>query len=171
MSNYKEISPYDLNKSAFQMIGKDWMLICAPDKTKACEINPMTASWGGVGIIWNKPVCTLYIRPQRYTYHIAEDAEYLSVCFPPEAERENMRFCGSRSGRDTDKASECNFGISEFSGVKYIDSSDIVFICKKLYADDLREESFTDLSPLVNYKQKDYHRFYICEILHVLVKE
>lgn len=171
MSSYKEISPFELQRSAFQMIGKDWMLICPPDKTKAGGINPMTASWGGVGILWNKPVCTLYIRPQRYTYNLAEESEYLSVCFPPEADRESMRFCGTRSGRDTDKVSECGFGTAEFDGVRYIDSSDVVFICKKLYADDLKEESFTDTSPLANYKQKDYHRFYICEILHVLVKE
>ena len=27
----------------------------------------MTASWGGMGILWNKPVVFVFIRPQRFT--------------------------------------------------------------------------------------------------------
>lgn len=43
------------------MIGKEWLLITAEKDGKA---NTMTASWGGVGVLWGKNVATLYIRPQ-----------------------------------------------------------------------------------------------------------
>ena len=33
----------------FDKISKQWMLITAGDRTKS---NTMTASWGGVGIMW-----------------------------------------------------------------------------------------------------------------------
>ena len=171
MAKYTEISLDNLHTSPFKMIGKDWMLICPPDKSKESGINAMTASWGGVGILWNKPVCTLYIRPQRYTYPLCEKNDIFSVCFPPEEYRDAMKLCGTISGRDMDKVKECNMEVSEYDGVKYIDGSNVVFICKKLYADDIKEECFIDKSPLSNYAKKDYHRFYICEIVKALIKE
>ena len=61
--------------------------------------------------------------------------------------------------------------VAECDGVKYIDGSSVVFICKKLYADDIKEECFIDKAPLSNYQKKDYHRFYICEIVKALIKE
>ena len=56
-SPYLSVSPYELG-NACRMIGKDWMLVCAGD-------NAMTASWGGMGVLWNKPVAFVFIRPQR----------------------------------------------------------------------------------------------------------
>lgn len=49
MNKFREIKPEDLNQSAFQLIGKDWMLITAKKENK---INTMTASWGGFGVMW-----------------------------------------------------------------------------------------------------------------------
>ena len=43
--------------------------------------------------------------------------------------------------------------------------------CCKLYADDLKENAFIDPEMLKHYAAKDYHRFYICEITEVLVKD
>lgn len=171
MATYKLITPEQLDRSPFKMIGKDWMLICPPDQSKESKINAMTASWGGVGILWHKPICTLYIRPQRYTYPLCEENDVFSVCFPPEEYREQMRVCGTKSGRDMDKLKECNLPVAECDGVRYIDNSDVVFIVKKLYADNIKEECFIDQSPLSNYAKKDYHRYYICEIVKILVKE
>ena len=65
MSDFKKITAEELTANPFKLIGKDWMLITAGDKEK---FNTMTASWGGVGIMWGKPVATAYIRPQRYTF-------------------------------------------------------------------------------------------------------
>ena len=46
------------------MIGKEWMLITAGTVS---DCNTMTASWGGLGVIWGKPSATVYIRQSRYT--------------------------------------------------------------------------------------------------------
>lgn len=61
---FKEIAIDELSFNPFEKISKQWMLITAGDELKS---NTMTASWGGVGIMWGKPVVTAYIRPQRYT--------------------------------------------------------------------------------------------------------
>ena len=55
----KEIKPEELQKNPFQMIGKEWLLVTAEKEGKA---NTMTASWGGVGIMWGKPVAYLSAR-------------------------------------------------------------------------------------------------------------
>ena len=62
MNNFKEISPEVLRKNPFQLIGKDWMLITAGDENK---VNTMTASWGGLGVIFGKNVAYILVRPQR----------------------------------------------------------------------------------------------------------
>ena len=77
MKEFKEISISEVS-DAIDLIGKEWMLIGAPDGDGA---NAMTASWGTLGVLWNKPVCICYIRPQRYTYGLAEESERLSFSF------------------------------------------------------------------------------------------
>lgn len=48
-----------LDFNPFNKIGKEWMLITAGDKEKA---NTMTASWGGVGVLWGKNVVYAFVR-------------------------------------------------------------------------------------------------------------
>ena len=170
MSNYKEIRIEDLNRSAVDMIANDWLLICAQDETKESGINAMTASWGSLGELWSKPVATIYIRPQRYTLPLVEKSERISLCFPGGEYREAMRLCGTKSGREIDKLKECALNSAELDGVKYIDGAEIVMICKKLYADDLKPDKFIVSEPLACYDAEDYHRFYILEIEKVLMK-
>ncbi len=171
MSNYKEISIESLNRSAVDMISNAWLLICAPDFEKESGLNAMTASWGSLGELWYKPVATVYIRPQRYTKVLVDAIERISLCFPGEEFREAMHLCGKKSGKDTDKLKECGLTSAEYDGVKYIDGSELVLICKKLYTDDIKPEKFTVPEPLSCYKAEDYHSFYILEIEKVLKRE
>lgn len=69
----------------------------------------MTASWGGVGILWNKPVAFLFIRPDRYTHGFIEENDRLTLSFYGEEYRKALQICGTESGRDTDKVKECGF--------------------------------------------------------------
>ena len=64
MANFKEIKTTELQGNPFQMIGKDWMLVTAKHGDK---VNTMTASWGGVGVLWGADVVYLFIRKTRYT--------------------------------------------------------------------------------------------------------
>ena len=72
---FKEISIDTLKINPFHKISKEWMLITAGDEKKS---NTMTASWGGVGIMWGKNVATAYIRPQRYTKEFVDNSEYFT---------------------------------------------------------------------------------------------
>ena len=53
----KKLEVKDLKDNFFEAIGKEWMLITAGTKEK---FNTMTASWGGIGWLWNKPVAFVF---------------------------------------------------------------------------------------------------------------
>ena len=76
----KAIEPSLVKDNFIEIIGKEWMLVSAGDKDK---FNMMTASWGGVGFLWNKPVVFVFIRPERYTREFvdAKGAFTLSIRF------------------------------------------------------------------------------------------
>lgn len=164
----KEISPYELTDNMFKTIGKDWMLVTAGD---ADNYNTMTASWGSVGIMWNKPVAFTFIRPQRYTYEFIEKEEYYTLSVYDEKYRSALRLCGTKSGRDTDKAKETGLTPVFDEKAPYFGEARLVLVCKKLYAQDLKEESIVEESVKSNYHTDDYHRMYVSEIVKVLVND
>lgn len=165
---WKECSPLEI-ENAVRAIGENWMLIVAKDE-KQNRVNAMTASWGCIGMLWNKPVAICFIRPQRYTYGLVESAERISLAFPDASYRSAMTLCGRKSGRDCDKLTEAGLTSSELDGVPVIDQAEWTLVCRKLYADDLKEKSFLDASLLSNYKDHDFHRVYVCEIEKVYRK-
>lgn len=60
----KKLEVKDLKENFFEAIGKEWMLVTAGTKEK---FNTMTASWGGMGYIWERPSTFIFIRDTRYT--------------------------------------------------------------------------------------------------------
>ena len=166
MKQWKEISPYEIDR-ILTRIGKDWMLISATDGEKS---NTMTASWGCMGVLWNRPVAVCFIRPTRYTYTLTERSDRLSLAFFDGEYREALTVCGRTSGRDGDKFLRAGLTPEMQDGVPYPEEASLVLFCRKLYADDLKECAFVDRSLLSNYPEEDYHRVYICEIEKVLAK-
>ena len=165
--NFKEISPYEINNNAFSLISKDWMLITAGDKDNH---NTMTASWGSIGFLWNKPIATIYVRPQRYTYEFLEQNDTFTLSFFDEDYRDALKLCGAKSGRDIDKDKETGLTPVETDGATYYEQAKLVLVCKKLYFQDITPDNFLDNTIESNYPNKDYHRAYIGQIIKVLVK-
>ena len=69
----REIQPEQLRQNVFEMIGKQWTLITAADRQG--KVNAMTASWGGLGVLWSKNVAYIFVRPQRYTHELLDSQE------------------------------------------------------------------------------------------------
>lgn len=162
-SEFKKLDIYKLSENIFSLLDKDWMLITAGDKR---NFNTMTASWGGFGILWRRPVATIYVRPQRYTYQFVEREEVFSLSFFREGYRKALNICGTKSGRDCDKVSEAGITpvLTPGSCVAFKEAR-IILECKKLYADNIEPQLFVETSiDGAIYPTKDYHRFYIAEI-------
>ncbi len=163
----REITPNNLEKTAFEMIGKDWMLLTAGDENK---YNTMTASWGGLGVLWNKNVVFAFVRPQRFTFEFMNDSDYFSCSFFDESYRNALAYCGKYSGRDVDKAKECNLTPIFSENAPYFEEANTVIVCKKLFIQDMTEDCFIDKTLLSNYENNDYHRVFVGEIVKVLKK-
>lgn len=166
LNNYKEISPIEL-EAANKLMLKDWMLITAKDGNGA---SGMTASWGGLGELWNTSVAFLFIRPERYTYNLTEAEKRFSLAFFSEEYRSALNFCGKNSGRDMNKFEAAGLTTTEIDGVPIVNEAKMVIICKKLYADNIKESCFVDKSMLRYYEEGGFHRFYVVQIEKILVK-
>ena len=93
--------PIDLMEmNPFTKIGKEWMLITAGDEKKA---NTMTASWGGVGVLWGKNVVYIFVRDTRYTKEFIDNGETFSLTFLDESNKGALKYLGAVSGRDENK--------------------------------------------------------------------
>ncbi len=162
-ASWRQISPKDLKENPLKLIGSDWMLITAGN---AEGWNTMTASWGGVGVLWNHDVAFSFIRPGRYTYGFMEKSERFSLSFFPADKKDALQFCGSHSGRDTDKAAGA--GISPVllpgEGAVTFAEASLVLECKKLYAQDFDPACFVDPGLATHYPKQDYHRLFIGSI-------
>ena len=164
----KEIKHENFQENAFEMIGKDWLLITAE---KDGKVNTMTASWGGVGVLWNKKVAYIFIRPQRYTKEFVDFSDRLSVCVLPNSYRKEFAYLGNVSGKDEDKISNANLKVQKYEDVPYFDEARLTLICRKLYAQDLKEECFIEKDIIDKwYPEKDYHTMYVVEIEKILSK-
>ncbi len=163
----ERISPYTFDENLFTLIDREWMLVTARD-ARSGAINTMTASWGGCGILWNKPVAFVFIRPGRYTREFADAAEGLTLSFFEERYRDALRLCGRVSGRDCDKIAQAGLTPVQMGERAAFAEARMVFSCRKLYVGALEEGGFVDPALLDHYKNKDYHLVYICEIEEIL---
>ena len=163
----KKIDLTTLTDNVFNLIGKEWLLITAGDKN---GFNTMTASWGCIGWLWNRPVAVVFIRPERYTHLLAEQNDHFTLSFLGNGDeaREIYNLSGSKSGRDCDKIKESGLQpIETESGNIACTQSRLTLEGRKLYKDSIKPECFIDNSISKWYGEKGgYHDAYILEIVN-----
>lgn len=169
MNGYKRINPTELDGNVFRMIGDDWMLVTATDAKGS--VNTMTASWGGMGILWGEPVCFVFVRPQRHTHEFTESGDKITLSFFGGGNRSALNYCGTVSGRDTDKIK--NAGLTTIvtdEGAVGFSEAKVIISCHKLYSDKLKKECFHEVALLSNYRNDDFHTVYVYKIDGVYTK-
>lgn len=166
---FKEVSAEELQFNPFTKIGKEWMLVTAGDETKH---NTMTASWGGVGVMWGKNVVSVYIRPQRYTKEFVDANDTFTLSFYDESYKKALGILGSKSGRDCDKEAEAGLTPYYIDGTTAFEEADMILVCKKQYHQDMAAKHFDVVENDEKwYPDKDYHTMYMAEVVKVLIKE
>ena len=164
---FKEIAAKDIQGNPFRMIADEWMLAAVGNREK---YNMMTASWGFFGEMWNRQTAVTVIRPVRYTYELMENNDYFSLSFYGD-NRKIHDVCGSKSGRNVDKAKEAGLTPVFSDNTVYFEEARLVLICKKIYAGVVDPLLF--LEPAIDklYPKKDYHKAYVGEIIKTLIKD
>lgn len=174
MHNFQQITMDYFKENPFKIIGKDWMAISAEKDNK---VNAMTASWGGLGVMWGKNVAFIVVRDSRYTKEFIDAADTFSLnFFNPEFKeyKEALSYLGTYSGKnDPTKIKNAGFKVNFYvdenkKETPIIDEARMVLICKKMFAQKLTKDSF--LTPEIEkwYKDGDYHTLYIAEIQQML---
>lgn len=165
----KRIKPEDITDNIIKLIGRDWMLVTAG---RPGDYNTMTASWGGAGFLWNKPVVFVFVRPERYTYGFMEREDTFTLSFFDGKYRKALSLCGTKSGRDTDKAAETGLTpVEAGNGSVTFSQARLVLECRKLYVSDLKEDKFLDgqiMEKCYDAAHGGLHRVYVAEITGVL---
>lgn len=166
MNEYKIISPELLRKNPFQLIGKDWMLVTAGNEEK---VNTMTASWGGLGVMYGKNVAFIVIRPNRYTKEFLDREDTFSLSFFEKEYKDTLNYLGTVSGRNEDKIKKSGLTLAHYDNTPYFDEAKIVMVCRKLFRQPLSTDGLVeDKLKTTWYPGGDYHTLYIAEIAKVL---
>ncbi len=163
-----EINVRELKDNFVKMISNDWALLTAGTKN---DFNTMTVSWGGIGELWGKDVCFVFVRPQRYTYEFMETNDYFSLSFFGGEYKKELGICGSKSGRDIDKMEATGFTPIDYENAIGYEQATVNIVLKKLAYQDMKPDGFLDNSIMGNYANNDFHRVYIGEIVKVEVEE
>ena len=102
------------------------------------KVNPMTIGWGTIGVDWSKPVFQVYVRECRHTKSMLDEALEFTINVPVEKDdrvKEILAFCGTKSGRDYDKAKELALTLvdGEKISVPAIRELPLTLECKVIY--------------------------------------
>jgi flavin reductase (DIM6/NTAB) family NADH-FMN oxidoreductase RutF len=136
--------------------------------TKGEKLNTMVIGWGGINVYFRRPVFIVPVRLSRFTHQLIEGSSCFTVSVPREGElKKALSFCGSKSGRDYDKFTEC--GLTAVPGrncdVPVIGECALHYECEIIYSQHMDEEKLKEEVDREIYPNSVYHTFYFGQIL------
>lgn len=164
------VDPKTLAPEILGVFNTQYPLLTAGDRSKC---NTMTIGWCQLGRLWNTPVCTVYVRPERYTYEFIENYEYFTVSVLPADQKEITTICGTKSGRELDKIQACGLTVAYGAGdAPFLEEAEWVLVCKKLYVQDLVPAAVLDEKKILPFygEKGGWHRAYVGEVVEAYHK-
>jgi len=176
----KEIQIFEHANEILQAL-KTGILITTKAKSM---VNTMTIAWGTLGIEWNIPIFTAFVREGRYTRELLDENPEFTINVPlGKFDRKILAFCGENSGRKYDKIKEMSLTLenSDCISVPGIKELPLTLECKIIYSQMQDEKAIPSyikekhypqnvdrLSPLAN---KAFHAAYYGEIVKAYIIE
>jgi flavin reductase (DIM6/NTAB) family NADH-FMN oxidoreductase RutF len=169
MNDFECVGIDDIPKNVFSLLNDDWMLIAAGNPGR---FNAKTASWGGFGVLWNKKVAFIFVRPTRHTFGFLEGSPTFTLSFFPDNYRSALNYIGSHSGRDGDKIKTAGLTprLLDAGGITF-EEARLAITCKKLYSQDIDPSRFADPALMDNYPARDFHRMFVGEIFRCVSRK
>ena len=166
----EKIALSDVRLSSFTAFDRGWAVLAAG---KPGDANAMTVSWGGLGTLWSKPVATVYVRPQRFTFGLMEREPFYTLSLFEGEQHKALGYLGSASGKNEDKFAHCGLTVryDNAAGAPMFPDAAFVLVCRKLYSDDIDPARVADPAVLTDcYPEHDYHRLYIGEVVEAYAR-
>lgn len=129
--------------------------------------NTMTIGWGSVSIYWGKPVFIAPVRLSRFTHRLISGAGEFTVSFPaPGKFKQELAYCGTKSGRDVDKFKECSLEAQAGRTVDcpVIQGAGLHIECR-IRSSLTMDVAQMDAGIAAMYKDGDVHTLYFGEIV------
>ena len=170
--DYVTVSPEEFDENIFNLVGKDWTVITAGE-----EPNSMVASWGGVGIMFNKPVTWCFLRANRYTLEKIKETGFYTMSYFPEQYKGDIMPFGTKSGRNTDKMAQTKLTpVLTPAGAPAYKEAKIIIECKLIAAPTVSKDEFytqegKDFLQGGYDEAKDWHKLVYGEITKIYIKK
>ncbi len=164
------MKPFELKEyKVFDMFNNQWGLTTAGTID---HYNTCTIAWGSLGTIWGmpgkgRPIVTVYINPDRYTWDFLTEGDIFTVDFFPPEYQKALGYLGYHSGREGDKVAAAGLTPKEFCGGVTFAEADLTFACRKLYQGEFRREGLADEISSGFYKEWRPHWMFVGEIVDV----
>ncbi len=170
---FTEKSILSYKENIFTSMKDDWFLITV---ASGDEVNMMTAAWGSIGVMWNKPTFNIVVRNTRYTYELLQKTTSFTCSFFSDDYKEALTYCGRHSGRTVDKVKETGLtplilNGNSHSQIYSFEQAHTVFCCDIASVTPIKPEHFKDPSIEKHYPHQDYHTMYMGYITSLLNKE
>lgn len=167
MPGFRQVAPDKIPGNYIKLLN-EWTLITSGT---AEQTNVMTASWGGLGVFWEKPVAFCFLNPTRYSVQTMDKGDTYTISFYTEAYKDNLKYCGSVSGRTTDKIKGSGLTpVKTPSGATAFAEAWMILECKKIVSQQLSPDAVVDKNLPADWSKDGYHKMYIGEILNVWIK-
>ncbi len=131
--------------------------------------NPMTIGWGQVGVVWGRPVFTALIRASRYTNECLRSSGTFTINVPrPGGLRDELVFCGTKSGRDLDKSAGCGLTLGPGGAVEtpIVEGCGLHYECRIIARTQQERSDFASDDVLDQYYASgDHHLIVLGEIV------
>ena len=170
--DFVTVTPEEFNENIFNLVSKDWTVITAGE-----EPNSMVASWGGVGIMFNKPVTWCFLRANRYTLEKIKETGFYTMSYFPEQHKGDIMPFGTKSGRNTDKMAQTKLTpMLTPAGAPAYEEAKIIIECKLIAAPTVSKDEFytqegKDFLQGGYDEAKDWHKLVYGEITKIYIKK
>lgn len=148
------------------------------------KVNTMAISWGLLGIEWNRPIFTVFVRDNRFTRQQLDESGEFTINIPTGVfNRRILGYCGSRSGRDVDKIAALGLSLEdgELISAPGIKELPLTLECRVVYSQRQDEKAVPPEFKEIFYpagvpgtwpgENQDYHIAYYGEIVNAYILE
>ena len=169
-NGWKRIAPSEIQDNAIDLID-NYKGILAMGNQK--EHNAMTIGWGTLGVLWGRPIYTVFVSSSRFSYTLLEKYDTFTVTFFNKSHMKDVMYLGHHSGRDGDKISKTSLHLNYTeAGNPIFDEAFLVLECRKIYAAPFDSAKLQPAQKeFYEKRQIGVHSEYVGEILNVFVKE
>lgn len=166
---WRRIAPSEIPDNAVRLIDDYKGILAMGDKD---EHNAMTIGWGTLGVLWRKPIYTVFVSTSRFSHSLMEKNETFTVSFFNKSHMDDVMYLGRHSGRDGDKISKTKFHLNYTEGGNpMFDEAFMVIECRKIYDAPFDYEKIDGECRKMYDDGLGIHFQYVGEILNVYVND